>query len=157
PDRLHLVTQAAAIFRGDAVGIAFEQRDNAVDRVPKALEHDHHVPEACAAFAFVLALYLSQGVSRDVAFVWLWVVAVAAAIGLARGCGKLLLDAFRRPQRVIEPERAGWCDDTAALAFFLAGIVRGAGDAVRLADVAGIAVGIGRCAQALAECSSGRG
>src|SRR5262249_10584446 len=148
PDRLDLVAQATAILGGDAVGIALEQCDDAVDGVSEALEHDHHVPEARAALAGILALDLPQRVGWNVGLACsASAIRVVAAIGRGLGRRKLLLDALRRPQRLgIEAERACPSHDAAALALLLAGIVRGAGDAVWLAHVAGVGVGISRCA-----------
>src|SRR5262249_60708819 len=63
------MAQAPAIFAGDAVGVTLEQRDDAVNGEAERPQHNHHVPEARAAFARVLALYLPQRVGGDGGFV----------------------------------------------------------------------------------------
>src|SRR5262249_45528349 len=139
PDRLDLMAQPPAIFCGDAVGVALEQRDDAVDGEAEALEHDHHVPEARAALARVLALYLPHRVGGNISLACR-ASTIAAAGTIARGCRKFLLEALGRPQCLgVEAERACPSGDAAALELFLAGIVRGAGNAVRLTHVAGVA------------------
>src|SRR5262249_48625713 len=98
-------------------------------------------------------------VGGDAVFVWLLdLLAVAAAVGgLGRWCREFLLKALWRPQRRgIEAERACPSDNAPARDLLFVGIVHGAGDAVRLADVAGVGVGIGGGAQPLAERLAGR-
>src|SRR5262249_42657748 len=105
PHRLDLMAQAPAILGSDAIGIALEQRDNAVDGVSEVLEHNHYVPEARAAFARVPALYFKQRVGGDGGFVGRFgrAVGLPAAVGALCPCGlwvwrrEFLVKALLRP------------------------------------------------------------
>src|SRR6516164_824626 len=150
-----LAPQPAAIFLGDAFGVALEDGEDAVDGEAELFEHQDDVPKCYPAFLDGRAVTANDrhGVGGDVHVVRLRSMRGAPpAIGLLLEPGEVLLKPLARRQHLgIEGEYARGRVGAAPLLFLPAWIVHGARHAVRLRDRPRVTVGSCRYTQWVAE------